>query len=349
MMRCHELDRTSRTSFSGEGVGHRVSKRQILIVESETTVARELERQLVSFGYEIAGIASHRDEAAALISQAAPDLALMQITSREGIDGLREGLERRAEFPVVFMTTESDQAMLRQAGATAVTALHSYIVKPYTARELHAVIELALCRHDAAKVVREMEDRFFADSIDMLCFLDFNGHFKRLNPAWERTLGFTREELMSRPFIEFVHPDDRERTLNQNAAVRGGGRALGFENRYRCKDGSYRWFHWNAAPNSSERVIYSVARDITRSKVAEAEREQMLRELQDALAEVKTLRAILPICSYCRKIRDDEDYWHSIENYISMHTPTLFSHGICPSCMTTEVEPRLERLMNDYE
>ena len=94
-----------------------------------------------------------------------------------------------------------------------------------------------------------LEDRFFELSIDMLCQLDFNGYFKRLNPAWERTLGFTIAELMSRPFIEFVHPDDRERTLNQNSDVRGGGHALGFENRYLCKDGSYRWFLWNAAPD----------------------------------------------------------------------------------------------------
>ena len=114
----------------------------------------------------------------------------------------------------------------------------------------------------AARGIREMEDRFFDNSIDMLCFLDFNGYFKRLNPAWERTLGFTREELMSRPFIEFVHPDDRERTLKQNAAVRGGGQALSFENRYLCKDGSYRWFRWNATPDSAQKVIYSAARDI---------------------------------------------------------------------------------------
>jgi PAS domain S-box-containing protein len=324
-----------------------VSKRSILIVEHDGNVARELEQQLTSSGYEVAGVASSRAEAVALTAQAAPDLMLMQISSSDDdTSAIGEGLQRHPGYAIVFVAGHADEATLREAGATE---LHNRIVSPFTARELHAVIELALCRHDAAKTVREMEDRFFADSIDMLCFLDFNGHFKRLNPAWERTLGFTREELMSRPFIEFVHPEDRERTLNQNAAVRAGGRALGFENRYLCKDGSYRWFHWNAAPSSSERVIYSVARDVTRSKQAEAEREQMLKELQEALAEVRTLRAILPICSYCKKIRDDEDYWHNIENYISLHTPTMFSHGICPSCMTTEVEPRIERLMREYE
>ena len=185
------------------------------------------------------------------------------------------------------------------------------------------------------------EERFFDLSIDMLCFLDFNGHFKRLNPAWERTLGFSREELMSRPFIEFVHPDDRQRTLDQNAAVRSGGNALGFENRYLCKDGSYRWLRWNAAPDSASRVIYSVARDVTGIKQAEEERERLVRELQTALAEVRTLQEILPICSYCRKIRDDENYWHTVEGYISEHTGSRFSHSICPSCMENHVEPNL--------
>jgi PAS domain S-box-containing protein len=189
--------------------------------------------------------------------------------------------------------------------------------------------------------VTDAENRFFEVSIDMLCFLDFNGHFKRLNPAWERTLGFTREELMSRPFIDFVHPDDRQRTLEQNARVRAGGKALGFENRYLCKDGSYRWFRWNAAPDLGDNVIYSVARDITDEKGAAEERERLVNDLQAALAEVKNLQAILPICSYCRKVRDDENYWHTVEDYLSRHTSTLFSHSICPSCMQAHVEPNL--------
>jgi PAS domain S-box-containing protein len=208
-------------------------------------------------------------------------------------------------------------------------------------RELgYEVAAIAASEADAitAMKVHELEDRFFAVSIDMLCSLDFNGYFKRLNPAWERTLGFTRKELMSRPFIEFVHPDDRQRTLEQNAAVRGGGKALSFENRYLCKDGSYRWLRWNAAPDFGENIIYSMARDITESRRAEEEREQLLSELQAAMAEVKTLRAILPICSYCRKIRDDENHWHTVESYISRHTTTQFTHGICPTCMASQVE-----------
>jgi len=195
-----------------------------------------------------------------------------------------------------------------------------------------------------AKAAREVEDRFFEVSIDMLCVLGFNGYFRRVNPAWERILGFTRVELTSRPFIEFVHPDDRERTLAQNGSVRGGGQALSFENRYRCKDGSYRWLHWNATPDLEARVIFSVARDVTARKEAEEEREQLVRQLQAALAAVKTLRAILPVCSYCQKIRDDDDTWHSLESYIMRHTSSKFSHGFCPTCAETEVEPLLREL-----
>jgi PAS domain S-box-containing protein len=197
--------------------------------------------------------------------------------------------------------------------------------------------QLSLYKDSAERAIHELEDRFFTNSIDMLCYLDFSGYFRRLNPAWERTLGFTLEELMSRPFIEFVHPDDRDRTLKQNASVRAGGKALAFENRYLCKDGSFRWFLWNATPDSSEKVIYSVARDITASKQAAEEREQLVRELQAALAEVKILREILPICSYCKKIRDDENYWHTVEAYVSLHTGAQFSHGICPSCMARQL------------
>ena len=201
----------------------------------------------------------------------------------------------------------------------------------------YEVLDLPSSEDESVALAYVMENRFFTDSIDMLCFLDFNGYFKRLNPAWERTLGYTRKELMSRPFIEFVHPADRERTLKQNAEVRRGGQALAFENRYMCKDGSYRWLLWNAVRDSTEAIIYSVARDITASKRVEHERDKLVKELQAALAEVKTLQAILPICSYCRKIRDDENYWHTVENYISQHTTTRFTHGICPSCLAKEL------------
>jgi PAS domain S-box-containing protein len=188
---------------------------------------------------------------------------------------------------------------------------------------------------------RELEGRFFDLSIDLLCVLDFSGHFKRLNRAWETTLGFSHDELMTRRFIDFVHPDDRDRTLQQNRQVRGGGQARLFENRYLCKDGSYRWLLWNSTPDDDRRVIYGVGRDITDRKLIEEERERLVQELQNAIAEVKTLQSIMPICSYCKSIRDDQNYWQSVETYISKHTDSRFSHSICPDCFARFVEPQL--------
>ena len=323
-----------------------MAKRKVLIVADEILAGGELQERLTRLGYDVAAIATLGGDAVAMTVQASPDLVLVDMVLRSDMNSARAAneLRRHRMIPVVFMIAETDEASLRRAG---VTEPYGYVVRPCTDRELGVNIELALCKHDAARAVHELEDRFFASSIDMLCFLDFNGHFKRLNPAWEQTLGFTRQELMSRPFIEFVHPDDRARTLEQNALVRGGRQALAFENRYLCKDGSYRWLRWNAAPDSGARVIYSMARDVTASKQAEDEREQLVRELQDALAEVQSLREILPICSYCRKIRDDENYWHTVESYFSQHTTTRFSHGICPSCMVTEIESQLDELKGE--
>ncbi|HEY2067420.1 MAG TPA: PAS domain S-box protein, partial [Gemmatimonadaceae bacterium] len=298
-----------------------MTKRHILIVDDDAVVARQLEHRLNSLGYEVTAIASSAHEARVKATELEPDLLLIDLALRDEAISVRAGdeLQRRKAIPTIVMIDETTEAALNRAGAAERDV---YVVKPFTDRELRATIDLAFCRHEAARAVHDLEDRFFAVSVDMLCFLDFTGYFKRLNPAWERTLGFSRQELMSKPFIEFVHPDDRERTLNQNKEVRGGGQALSFENRYLCKDGSYRWFRWNAAPDAGQRVIYSVARDVTASKQADEERERLVTELQSALAEVKTLREILPICSYCRKIRDDANYWHTVEGYIAEHTST---------------------------
>ena len=122
-----------------------------------------------------------------------------------------------------------------------------------------------------------------------------------------------------------------------------GGQALAFENRYLCKDGSYKWLLWNATADIDHHLIYSVARDITERKQAEEERERLLRELQAALAEVKELQAILPICMYCKNIRDDKNYWQSVDSYISHHTHTRFSHGICPACYEKAIQARRKK------
>lgn len=116
--------------------------------------------------------------------------------------------------------------------------------------------------------------KFFEMSLDMLCIADTDGYFRRLNAAWQTTLGFTQEELSAVPYVEFVHPDDRASTLAEAARLRVGMDTVSFENRYRCKDGTYKWLRWCAHADFDTGLVYAVARDITERKCA----EDMLRE-----------------------------------------------------------------------
>jgi diguanylate cyclase (GGDEF)-like protein/PAS domain S-box-containing protein len=132
--------------------------------------------------------------------------------------------------------------------------------------------------------------RFFDLSHDMLCTANLDGYFVEVNSAWER-LGYTPEEMRSLPFIERVHPDDRERTEGQAVSLFEGLETVGFENRYRAKDGSWRWLRWSSILAADESLLYGRATDVTELKRVEAEREQLLVEVE-ALARSDALTGL---------------------------------------------------------
>jgi PAS domain S-box-containing protein len=133
-------------------------------------------------------------------------------------------------------------------------------------------------------------DRIFNLSPDLVAVANFDGHFTRVNPAAEQILGYTEEELLTRPYLDLVHPDDRERTAAEAAAIGEGKRTLSFENRYARKDGSYRVLEWTSTPVVEEGAMYSVGRDVTERRKAETEAERLADE-QAALRRVATVVA----------------------------------------------------------
>jgi PAS domain S-box-containing protein len=145
---------------------------------------------------------------------------------------------------------------------------------------------------NAARRARAQDelDRIFNLSSDLIAVADFEGHFRRVNPAVEQVLGYTEEEFLARPYLELVHPDDREKTAAEAARIRRGEKSTSFENRYVRKDGSYRVLEWTSTPVVEERSMYGVARDVTERRRAESELRRLAGE-QAALRRVATIVA----------------------------------------------------------
>ncbi len=125
-------------------------------------------------------------------------------------------------------------------------------------------------------------DRFFKLSLDLFCVASFEGYFVRVNPAWQTVLGWSEEELRSRPFMEFMHPDDRAPSTEALSSLSTGAQLIDFENRFRATDGSYKWVQWFAAPFLKQGIVYAVGRDITDRKAAEDAQRRHAKELESA-------------------------------------------------------------------
>nr|WP_321497695.1 PAS domain S-box protein [uncultured Methanolobus sp.] len=127
-------------------------------------------------------------------------------------------------------------------------------------------------------------ERYFTSSLDLLCIANTKGEFVRLNPEWENVLGYSVDELEGRIFLDFVHPDDLEATIETVSKLEKQEKVSRFENRYRAKDGTYRWIEWRSVPIGE--LIYAAARDITLRKEAEEKLLEYAEELEDKNLEL---------------------------------------------------------------
>lgn len=137
--------------------------------------------------------------------------------------------------------------------------------------------------------------RFFDHSVDLLCVASVDGYFESVNSAWTRLLGYTEAELKAFPYVEFVHLDDREATLIQASKIASGSPTVHFRNRYRCRDGSYRWLAWTASGATPEGLIYAGARDVTDDVLAEHRSRELLREQAERIRQVLETDVIRPV------------------------------------------------------
>jgi PAS domain S-box-containing protein len=133
-------------------------------------------------------------------------------------------------------------------------------------------------------------DAFFTLTPDLLCVASLDGRFLRLNPAWTQVLGYPVAELLAAPFLDFVHPDDRAKTLDAMSHLTAGGQVIDFENRYRGRDGSFRWFAWTATPSPERGVVYAAARDVTGRREAEDALRQSADNLRQLVGELEKER-----------------------------------------------------------
>jgi PAS domain S-box-containing protein len=184
------------------------------------------------------------------------------------------------------------------------TATPEFAKRPHYAFAWSALIAglmmTALAFAQARSLARRLTERLqvqrerellFNLSPDLLSIARLDGYFHQLNPAWERTLGIPRAELLKHPFIDFVHPDDVEGTRAQLLNLAKGAPVIDFENRYRCHDGSWKWLAWRATPAPEQDQIYAIARDVTVQR-------ETLQELQRARRFAEHIAEVIPSIVY---------------------------------------------------
>lgn len=195
---------------------------------------------------------------------------------------------------------------------------------------------------DSKASINESEERFralFDGSLDGVFIHDFAGNFLDFNQAALDTVGYERHEMKSLNFASFL---DKEQILKAMKTIdellQTGVQQTSNEFKLKCKDGSYIYTENKSCliyRNGKPHAIIGIARNITERKKSEERQKKILADLKKALDEIKTLKGIVPICSHCKKIRDDKGYWDQVESYVAKHTEAQFSHSICPECSRT--------------
>jgi PAS domain S-box-containing protein len=206
----------------------------------------------------------------------------------DGVEFLKQVRAEFGDIPFILFTGKGREEVVIEAINLGVTFYLQKGSDPASRfSELNRKIETAIRRSRAEETCREKTgelDQFFTLALDLLCIADTDGYFRRLNPAWEMILGWRIDELEGKKFLDLVHPDDMTTTLNAMEDLRTGKKIVNFINRFRCKDGVYRWIEWRAFPYW-EKLMYAAARDITERKQVE-QALQLANKKLNLMAEI---------------------------------------------------------------
>ena len=203
-----------------------------------------------------------------------------------GIAALEIACSLCPDVPFIFVSASLGEEVAIEALKRGAT---DYVLKQRLER-LVPCVQRALRESQERRKRQQVErerDRFLAVGSDLQVITGINSYFQWVSPTFEQVLGWSVDEMISRPWTEFVHPDDIPASILETDSLFSGNATLSFENRYRHKDGSYRWLHWNAQPYPDEQVIYGAAVDITEAKRIEAARKQAEIASQESEARLK--------------------------------------------------------------
>jgi PAS domain S-box-containing protein len=196
-------------------------------------------------------------------------------------------------------------------------------------------------RKKAEKAIIESEKRYrllFESAGDAIFVLEGEGRkagrIVDANRAAAEMHGYSVEELLSRRISDLDDPEAAQKVRSRIRRMLKG-EWIKEEINHRKKDGTIFPVEINAGllELGNHKYVLAFDRDITKRKLAEQEREKLIAELREALEKIKTLRGLLPMCAWCKKIRDDQGYWKKVEDYLKEHSDATFTHGICPECL----------------
>ncbi|MCK4653239.1 MAG: response regulator [Candidatus Cloacimonetes bacterium] len=321
---------------------------RILIVEDEPMIAEGIKTILTQSGYKVIAIINNGEEAIEKAEELKPDLVLMDIVLSGKISGIKAGEKIFKEFniPIIFLTAFADDKTVNSAKSANP---YGYIVKPFDPEELYATIEIALVKHKAEKELEESRAKFrsmFMGNPEPSVYLDKDYNIADINPRFSEYFYYTIEEVKGKNIDTLIIPDEKLKEaedLNQKME-----QGYVYHDTFRKhKDGTLVPVSISAASilvNGKSVGSFVIYKDISKQKKAEDEREKVIIDLQKALDEVKALSGLIPICSHCKKIRDDSGYWEQVEYYISKRSGVDFSHSICPECMKKYYPKQYEKL-----